>query len=280
MIGTVRRIAQFTLAFVVALVTVATGFLYWQGSRPVDNTGDYVALGSSFAAGFGLGPTAEGSPIQCFRGSGGYPSLVARRAGLRLVDMSCSGSTTEHILNGGQMLLGPQLAAIGPETKLVTITAGGNDVGYVSDLMAASGSVIGWWRGELRPAADRPYARVGANLQSIVRHIRSIAPDAQIMIISYPVIVPENGDCAKLGMPSAQADVGRTVARLLARATELAARDSDVLYIDMAAASVGHHACSAVPWVNGSVGEDGQPFHPTAAGADAVASRVISAMRQ
>jgi hypothetical protein len=52
------------------------GLLYWQGAQTTDKSGEYVALGSSFAAGIGLGPRVPDSPIQCLRTAGGYPSLV------------------------------------------------------------------------------------------------------------------------------------------------------------------------------------------------------------
>ena len=165
------------------------GFLYWQGAKTADQSGEYVALGSSFAAGIGLGQRAPDSPIHCFRTAGGYPSLVAQKTGLRLVDMSCSGSTTKHILSGGQLLLGPQLAAIGPATKLVTITSGGNDVGYIGDLMAASGQMgrLGaWWAGPPQPVKARPFAKVSQNFEKVVAHIRKVAPNAKVVIVSYP----------------------------------------------------------------------------------------------
>ena len=54
-----------------------------------------------------------------------------------MVDVSCSGATTAHILKrwGG---LPPQIDAVTPAARLVTVTIGGNDVGYVGGLMAAS----------------------------------------------------------------------------------------------------------------------------------------------
>jgi lysophospholipase L1-like esterase len=50
-------------------------------------------------------------------------------------DMTSSGATIRQVLNGGQMYLRPQIDALGPDTRLVTLTAGGNDVSYVGDLV-------------------------------------------------------------------------------------------------------------------------------------------------
>jgi lysophospholipase L1-like esterase len=256
------------------------GLLYWQAAKTTDQSGEYVALGSSFAAGIGLGQRVSGSPIHCFRTAGGYPSLVAKKTGMRLVDMSCSGSTTKHILSGGQLLLGPQLAAIGSATKLVTITSGGNDVGYIGDLMVASGNMgrLGaWWHGDIEPADARPYDAVTDNLIKIINSVRQKAPSAKILIINYPSIIPPNGSCAALGINKEQADISRTLAQQLALATKRAVDESGAQLVDIANASVGHDVCSKAPWVNGASVKAGTAFHPNAAGAEATADAIVKA---
>ena len=280
-----KGVARFLGALLLILATalgLVLAFLFWQARERPDSSGEYVALGSSFAAGIGLGPRASGSPLVCFRTTGGYTAQIAERTGLNLVDMSCSGSTTAHILKGGQVFLGPQLAAIGPKARLVTITSGGNDVGYVGDLMTGSGQ-MGWlgrlWSGDVQPADARPYGKVAENLEAIVQHIRRTAPKARIMIVNYPAILPEKGNCAALGIDEQQAEISRAVAQKLALATAQAARQAGVELIDMAKASIGHDVCSASPWVNGAVVEGGTAFHPNGDGSRAVAERVIAAWR-
>jgi lysophospholipase L1-like esterase len=254
------------------------GLLYWQGAQTTDKSGEYVALGSSFAAGIGLGQRISGSPIHCFRTAGGYPSLVAKKTGMHLVDMSCSGSKTKHILSGGQLLLGPQLAAIGPATKLVTITSGGNDVGYIGDMMVASGNMgrLGaWWHGEIEPADARPYDVVTDNLITIINSVRQKAPSAKILIVNYPALLPPNGRCAALGISKEQADISRDVAQQLALATKRAADESGAQLVDIAKASMGHDVCSKMPWVNGASVKAGTAFHPNAPGAEATADAIV-----
>ncbi len=271
-----------TLIVLIAVATIfVAAFLYWQGRRPVDNTGDYVALGSSFAAGIGLGPSADGSPVHCLRTTGGYPAILAEQSGLRLVDMTCSGSTTGHILDGGQLLLGPQLDAVGPATKLVTITSGGNDIDYVGDLMAASGNMGrfgAWFHGPIRPVSERPYDAVEQKLVQIVQGIKAIAPNARVMVINYPAILPEQGNCPATGLSDHQADVSRQVARQLVVVTGQAAEKSGAQLLDMAQASIGHDVCSTDPWVNGAKPRTGTAFHPNAAGADVIAKAIMHAI--
>jgi len=264
-----------TLALAILLV------LLWQGTRKPETSGQYVALGSSFAAGLGLGPREPGSPFVCLRSAQGYPHIVSAMTGLSLVDMSCSGSTTQHILHGGQFFLGSQLAAIGANTRLVTITSGGNDAGYIGDLTLASGraGALGkvFWKGP-KPVADRNFADIDDNFRKIVGTIRQRAPQAIIVLVSYPNILPQRGDCANLGFGQGMADIGREIAARLQDATRTAATQTGAIFVDMAAASIGHDACSSEPWVNGALPVKGAPFHPNQAGAEATAARVLKAI--
>ena len=277
----IRKLAIWAIVAVVVLAMGTLLMLVLQAKRKPDTSGQYVALGSSFAAGLGLGPRDPGSPFVCMRSANGYPQQLARLIGLRLVDMSCSGSTTTHILRGGQMFLGPQIAAIGPNTRLVTITSGGNDVGYIGDLTLASGraGLLGklLWKGP-KPVASRDYAKVSDNFRKIIDAVRANAPTAVVVVVSYPAVLPADGACPSLGFGPDMAATGRDIAARLLAATRAAAQQSGALFVDMASASKGHDACSAEPWVNGAAPASGAPFHPTLAGAEATARAVMKAI--
>ena len=172
---------------------------------------EYVALGSSYAAGAGLGPRQPGSPILCSRSINGYPPRLARKLRLSLVDMTCSGSMTEHVLHGGQFFQDAQIRTLSRRTRLVTITVGGNDVGYVRDLylLAArhSDTMIGWlvrklWRGPPR-LEQRDYGDLRGELMSLVRAIRARSPAARIVVATYPAVLPRSGTCRQLRLSPA-----------------------------------------------------------------------------
>jgi lysophospholipase L1-like esterase len=97
----------------------------------------YVALGSSMAAGPGIRPTAEGAPFRAARSARNYPHLVAAQLGHDLVDVTYSGATTANVLTDSQHGAPPQVDALDGSEDLVTVTIGGNDVGYVQFLFAA-----------------------------------------------------------------------------------------------------------------------------------------------
>ncbi len=97
----------------------------------------YVALGSSMAAGPGIVPRDKDAPLRAVRSAANYPHLVAQRLGMDLVDVTYSGATTAHVLTDRQHGEPPQIDALDGSEALVTVTIGGNDVGYVPLLTAA-----------------------------------------------------------------------------------------------------------------------------------------------
>ena len=277
----VKKLIFALFALVLFSIIGICSVMYVQARRSEGRSGQYVALGSSFAAGIGLGQRAPGSPFACVRTGGGYPSILARKLKLSFVDMSCSGSTTTHILKGGQSFLGPQIDAVGAATQLVTITSGGNDVGYVGDLVSAAGSfgpIVRLLVGEARPVDARPFARVTRNIRDMIREVRRRAPDAKVVVVSYPKIMPDHGACARLNIKPPAIDLSRQVGDRLAAATRRAAEKEGAIFVDMGAQSTGHDACSTEPWVNGAAPRHGTAFHPNQAGAQAVADAIEQAL--
>jgi lysophospholipase L1-like esterase len=281
----VKRISLGVAAVVAACTLAIVATLIYQGRLKPSGDPQYVALGSSYAAGLGLGDQALGSPFACQRSVNGYPQQLARATGLSLVDMTCSGSTAEHVLNGGQFFQGPQLDAVTPSTQLVTLTSGGNDISYIGDLVAMGyhnrGGVIGKVVGLLMPAphllSERNIAKVEADIRSVIIRIRERAPSAQIVIATYVAVLPEQGTCPTLNLTEEQVALMRPVADQLANATRAAALAGGAKLVDMATIGKGHDACSREPWTNGLSPEHGAAFHPTQAGARATAMEIAKA---
>jgi hypothetical protein len=92
--------------------------------------------------------------------------------------------------------------------------------------------------------------------------------------------LPDAGTCSQLGIDEAQADLMRIVGQRLAEVTRQAVRETGATIVDMAMLSKGHDACSAQPWVNGSAPEKGAPFHPTRAGAKAIAAHILTTLKE
>src|ERR1700690_3456120 len=105
---------------------------------PIPAGSQYVAMGSSFAAGPGLAPRVAASPRRAGPASVNYAHLVARALGLDLHDVTYSGATTSDILTASAAGQPAQLEAVTPDTRLARVTAGGNDGGALPRLTLAS----------------------------------------------------------------------------------------------------------------------------------------------
>ena len=154
----------------------------------------YVALGSSMAAGPGISPRAKDAPLRAGRSAANYPHLVAERLGLDLVDVTYSGATTAHVLTDRQHNAPPQAGVLDGTETLVTVTIGGNDVGYVPMLTAAGLPPVarslpllgGRLRELLDPTArDRALVEVGESLKAVGRTVRQRAPRALVLFVDY-----------------------------------------------------------------------------------------------
>lgn len=269
----------FLLAASLALAACSPGAGDRPGTAPTPGS-RYVALGSSFAAGTGLGAPKPGTPARCGRSEASYPTLLARRFGLALDDQSCGGATTAHVL-GPWGELPPQIEAVTPETRLVTITIGGNDLNYVANLLAATcrpgeGFALAGRRIPCltaRAPEEADFVQLETNLREIARQVGERAPCARLVFIQYLTLVPDS-PCDASRLSSADAEAGRAVGRRLAEITARVARASGAILLTADELSRNHTPCDAEPWVLGPAPgpEGGIPWHPNATGMNAIAN--------
>jgi lysophospholipase L1-like esterase len=250
----------------------------------------YVAMGSSFAAGPGIGRRVPGSPRAAGRSSGNYAHLVARRLGLHLEDVTFSGATTRDILTAAASGRPGQIEAVTWPTKLVTVTGGGNDVGFAPFILLSSlpGIVraVPVVRRRLRSFADpdlteQRFQTLGENLLEIAAQVRHRVPGCTLVFVDYLTVLPPDAATPTGVLPASAAGWGRAVARELSDVTRAAAEQSGSVFVPASVASADHHAWSAAPWTRrfhlGLRG--GAPYHPNAAGMAAVADLVAGAVQ-
>jgi lysophospholipase L1-like esterase len=231
----------------------------------------YVAMGSSFAAGPGIAPYETGAPARCARSARNYAHQFAEKRGLSLVDVSCSAATTAAILKPwGE--LPAQIDAVTPETRLVTLTIGGNDIGYIGGLFGASCRTRGesGCQPETTPT-EADYAALRETMIALADAVRSRAPKAEIVFVEYPAVLPPTGVCASTPLSDAAADAGRAKAARLVAITREAAHASEATVITTSSFSQGHDACAAEPWMNGYPAPGAAPYHPNLAAMTAIA---------
>ncbi len=250
----------------------------YHGAPPLTGA-TYVAMGSSFAAGPGLGATKPDTPARCSRSPLSYASLTADRLGMKLIDVSCGGATTAHIL-GPWNELPAQIDAVTADARLVTITIGGNDLGYVMNLFGASCdpavgfTVEGRTMGcpPRRPPVAADYARLEGNLRTIVQQVAVRAPKARIVFVQYLKLVPD-APCAAVQLSPEGALISRAIGDQLARLTAKVAVEEGAEVLPVDRLSRNHTACDSDAWSVGPkpLGEGANaPWHPNRAGMAAI----------
>ncbi|MGI5456463.1 SGNH/GDSL hydrolase family protein [Streptomyces sp. CA-249302] len=243
---------------------------------------DYVAMGSSFAAGPSIPPVQAGSgAAACMRSSNNYASIVARDTGAKLTDVTCSGATTANILTTNQGSQPPQINAVTSATDLVTITIGGNDVNYLGSMVTYSCQNSGGTNcGTVdRTAMNNALGAVTQRIENVVNAVHARAPQARVLLVSYSTLLPDTGGCDGVPLTADQRIFERTVATRLSQAGIDAANATGATLVRMATASHGHDACAAVPWVEKYKPASGRTsYHPNEAGMKAAASLVESAL--
>lgn len=268
------------VALVVSSVVAACG-------RPGDGNEllRYVSLGDSVPSGAGL-PDAIGP---CRRSPSAYPSLLAEQADLLPSLRACSGATTEDILERAQHPgEGRQLDWLAADTDVVTITIGGNDIGFARVLgvcLSTTESCSGL-EGEIN-------GRIGAlrqRLDLIHGEIRRRLPEARLLVVGYPrlIVAPQDADldrCASLGagarITGEEAEWLRRKGDALDAALRESAEAAGGRFVDGAGHFDGHETCSRQPWMHGVVeGDVTSSLHPNAAGHQALGRLVARELRR
>ncbi|GAA4904676.1 SGNH/GDSL hydrolase family protein [Streptomonospora salina] len=252
---------------------------------------EYVALGDSFTAGPFI-PPPYGDPALCLRSRSNYPNRVAEAAGAdEFTDASCIGAETGDMAEpqGLGLATNPaQLDALTPETTLVTLGVGGNDLGY-SELaltclaLAATDPDGAPCRDHYTgPGGDEIRERlpeVGENVGGVLEAVGRRSPDATVAVVGYLELLPREDGC--LQAPFADDDVEYLygVWAELNAVLEKEAADAGAVFVDTS--DPGHDMCapSGRRWVEGVFpNRPAAPVHPNAAGMTEVGDRVLEAL--
>jgi lysophospholipase L1-like esterase len=219
----------------------------------------YAALGDSYSSGVGGGDEEPASGV-CRRGANAYPALwAASRAPARFVFVACAGATTSTVLS-------TQLGVLNRSTTLVTITVGGNDVGFapvVGTCLVGSTATCA-----AAVSAAKTVARTVLPAQLAVTYaaIRLRTPHARLVVLGYPRLFETGAACGPTGMSQPNriavnggADVLNSVVRSRARAL-------GATFVDVRSRFAGHGICGSDPWINDAAPDVANAFHPNAAG--------------
>lgn len=266
-----------------------------------------VVLGDSFTANH---PKLFSGTKECLHADTSWPNRLSAQLGLAgtpdFVDVSCSGST---ISSGQGWWLVHEVAeaakqqAFGPETEVIAIQTGMNDVWSNTNLQSMITSlescVFNFVDGcgleaaeqgrfiEYRNVTGQIYAK---RVREAIAYMRYYAPKARIMLVGYPELYPRAQEhvCVNvLGAGRVVQPRGRAVTEYLDRLDTAQREAAELLgaeFVDIRSATAGHGLCSDDPWLNGffdpAADVSGMPFHPSVRGDEVTAQTVYEQVRR
>ncbi len=256
----------------------------------------YVALGDSYSSGQGAGnydpSTVVPNNNTCYRSANAYPQALNRdpHSPFQLEPngfVACGGAETPVIENswsGTNLDEDPQGQVLSNATELVTITIGGNDIGF-GDVIKGCFAIV-----NCQSSVDDALADIGTlapKLDAVYRHILTEAPNAEVYVLGYPPIVveDENNLClstSQIGYPAILANKTKMRTVLDELNTTISTTvgnvhddDPSIHYVDadeVDSPFSGHDVCAGEPFFNGLITQDTtESFHPSEKGQRAFA---------
>lgn len=255
-----------------------------------------VSLGDSYSSGEGAKPydpvTDKGSGNGCHRSPSAWPRLLGVDADSHL---ACSGAVTDDFFSPQKEgeKAGPdalsQLTRLGQISQRQPIsrvyaTIGGNDLGFkgIIERCFARRHCLGDLR---KVELARLQGEVGPKVIFALLGARLAAPNADVILVGYPDLIPPAGEELKNcgWIDDVEKPRLRTLEEALDSTLSQAARVAGVRYVSIRDALHHHELCTKQSWVN-PVGtlKNGYPEqgHPNGAGQKAIFRAVSQQLRQ
>lgn len=256
------------IAAIAALATIVSAPTEARAAEPVT----YVALGDSYTSGpLVLPHDQRWVPQDCGQSFRNYPHLAALELQVdAFKDVSCGSANIDHFtkpqdayFNG---VAAPQFDALDASVDVVTVGIGGNDVdftGLALDCIRVEPPPLG--KGPCTPdykhdgidEIAQKIAATGVELSVALNELTRRAPNAAVLIISYPTALPDDAVACYPYLPILQDDMPYLVEKYKEMNAMLrsVATSSGATYVDIYTPSIGHDACKPPPlaWINGAV---------------------------
>lgn len=218
----------------------------------------YVALGDSYSSGVGTRDYFPDSGA-CLRGPKAYPQLWAdEHDPATFTFAACAGATTDDVDSN-------QIGSVSANTTLVTISIGGNDVGFVSVVTQCLLLTDAVCEDAVHDAETKARDELPAKLQATYGKIRAAAPHAKVIVVGYPRL-NTLGPCDIPGYTDAKRAALNAGADVLAATISRQASAAGFSYADSRQDFNGHGVCSDSEWINGPSNPVQESFHPNVTG--------------
>ncbi|MER8184164.1 SGNH/GDSL hydrolase family protein [Kitasatospora sp. NPDC094015] len=259
-----------------ALLTAPLLFLAAPAAAASPQDG-YAALGDSYAAGVAAGGYDPASG-DCHRSAHGYPELwAAAQHPAEFVNATCNGATTEDVRRD-------QLPRVPAGATRITLTVGGNDLGFADGVVACLQPFSTDARCDraLDETDRRLREDLPGRLGTLYGELRTAAPAARVVVTGYPHLL-HTGTICTIGTDARRARFNALTDRLDELIQQQAGKQG-FEFADVRPAFAGHGVCSggSQEWITRFVLTHlFESFHPTARGqADGYLPAVTAALGQ
>jgi lysophospholipase L1-like esterase len=221
---------------------------------------NYVALGDSYSSGVGAGNYTSSSG-SCDRSTNAYSQLWTNaNAPSSFTFVACSGATTADVLNS-------QIASVTSSTTLVSITIGGNDVGFSSVMETCVLDSTSSCVSAVTTAENEAKTQLPAKLDSVYAAIKAHAPNARVVVLDYPELYDLSKSSTCIGLSTTdRTDLNQAADTIDGVIQTEAAKYGDT-FADVRSAFSGHEICDSSSWLHSvNILDIDESYHPTASG--------------
>lgn len=218
----------------------------------------YVALGDSYSA--GLGTSGSYTDAACDRTDAAFPALwSATHAPASFVSVACAGATTDSVISA-------QVPSLSRDTSLVSLTAGGNDIGFSAIMTSCALHRNADCIAAVDQAEHLIATTLPGRLDAVYSAIAAAAPYAEVVVLGYPQFYQlHRWFC--LGVAENSRDKIDEGINALDDAIAAAAGRHGFTFTDVRSAFVGHQLCSGSKWLHAAdLAALEKSYHPTATG--------------
>jgi lysophospholipase L1-like esterase len=222
---------------------------------------NYVALGDSYSSGLGAGSYISSSG-SCDRSTVAYSALWASaHRPASYVSVACAGATTSSVMSG-------QLSALSGQTTLVSITVGGNDVGFESVMQACVLESTSSCVSAVSTAENQASTILPGNMDRVLSAISAAAPNARVVVLGYPALYDLSRSSICIGLSTTDRTALNQGASLLDQVIQAAAARHGDVFGDVRGGFTGHQICDgSSSWLHSvNIFDISESYHPTAAG--------------
>lgn len=251
---TLRRLRGLAVAMIAAAIPVVAIAAPVQAAAPVD----YVALGDSYSSGVGAPPYLSGG---CSRSNNSYAAQWAATHPVSSFGFAaCGGATTADVLSS-------QIASVNANTDFVTITIGGNDIGFGDTMVNCTIGGDSACINSVNAGITAANTTLPAKLDNTYAAIRAAAPSARVVVLGYPRLISPTGSCGLFNLSTAKRTALNNGADVLSAAIAARSAAAGFTYLDARGPFTGHGACGTSPWINRfNLLAIGDSYHPNTAG--------------